>query len=125
MTDSTDKDRRKYSRIHFDAVCKLHQGDEEWNTHLLDISLKGILITRPEPFDNLSSKPFEATIHLPDSTETITMSLQFSHDNGTQLGFECDHIDLDSITHLKRLVELNLGDAELLNRELAALTHKD
>jgi len=31
------------------------------------------------------------------------------------------HIDLDSISHLRRLVELNLGDEALLERELAAL----
>ena len=30
-------------------------------------------------------------------------------------------IDLDSITHLRRLVELNLGDEKLLERELSHL----
>ena len=33
-----------------------------------------------------------------------------------------DHIDLESISHLRRLVELNLGDSSLLERELAALS---
>jgi hypothetical protein len=37
------------------------------------------------------------------------------------LGFVCQYIDLDSISHLRRLVELNLGDGSLLERELAAL----
>ena len=31
------------------------------------------------------------------------------------------HIDLDSISHLRRFVELNLGDEQELERELGAL----
>jgi hypothetical protein len=41
------------------------------------------------------------------------------------LGFVCRHIDLESISHLRRLVELNLGDESLLERELAALGEED
>jgi hypothetical protein len=33
----------------------------------------------------------------------------------------CHSIDIDSVTHLRRLVELNLGNADLLQRELSAL----
>jgi hypothetical protein len=33
----------------------------------------------------------------------------------------CKEIDLDSISHLRRLIELNLGDQEELERELGAL----
>jgi hypothetical protein len=40
------------------------------------------------------------------------------------VGFECQAIDLDSITHLKRLVELNLGDEGLLHRELITLLNQ-
>ena len=40
---------------------------------------------------------------------------------GDLVGMVCRHIDVDSISHLRRLVELNLGDEALLERELAAL----
>ena len=33
-----------------------------------------------------------------------------------------EHLDIDSISHLKRLVELNVGDDELLYREIEHLT---
>jgi len=33
----------------------------------------------------------------------------------------CLSIDLDSITHLRRLLELNLGDPQLVERELLQL----
>ena len=43
---------------------------------------------------------------------------RIDHDH---IGFYCKNIDFDSIVHLKRLMELNLGNAELVNRELSAL----
>jgi hypothetical protein len=49
------------------------------------------------------------------------MDVTVAHCESEHVGFHCDHIDIDSITHLRRLVELNLGDPELLERELSAL----
>lgn len=51
----------------------------------------------------------------------IRMEISLAWARDGLLGFECQHIDLDSISHLRRLVELNLGDEELLERELALL----
>lgn len=36
-------------------------------------------------------------------------------------GFEIHHLDMDSAAHLRRLIELNLGDDARLHRELAAM----
>jgi hypothetical protein len=44
-----------------------------------------------------------------------------SHTRGQNAGLLCLDIDIDSVTHLRRLVELNLGDSDLLERELSAL----
>ena len=38
-----------------------------------------------------------------------------------QGSLEFSSVDLDSFSQLKRLIELNLGDPALLNRELSAL----
>ncbi|MGF1806791.1 PilZ domain-containing protein, partial [Aliivibrio sifiae] len=32
------------------------------------------------------------------------------------------HIDIDSISHLKRLIELNVGNSDMLLRQLSELT---
>lgn len=115
-------DKRHFSRILFDATCTLHQGEREWSAELLDISLRGILVQCTELSNADFEQPFEATIALSDGGESIIMSLKLAHHEATHLGFECEYIDIDSITHLKRLVELNLGDPEILNRELGSLT---
>jgi len=56
-----------------------------------------------------------------DRRTVVQMEVRLAHSRDGLLGFECRAIDLDSLSHLRRLVELNLGDARLLDRELAAL----
>lgn len=49
------------------------------------------------------------------------MAGELAHVEGERSGVLCRSIDLESITHLRRLIEMNLGDAALVERELAAL----
>ena len=49
------------------------------------------------------------------------MGVTAAHVMPHRIGFEWQKIDLDSFAELKRLVELNLGDPAILNRELSAL----
>lgn len=121
MTE-TQADRRRFKRIAFDARTELSQADSSWPVALVDLSLKGLLIEKPQPWLGDPGRPFTANIHLNDDTPVI-MEVRLAHDDYGQLGFDCSHIDVDSVTHLRRLIELNLGDeAELeLERELAAL----
>ncbi|PQP02929.1 PilZ domain-containing protein [Pseudomonas frederiksbergensis] len=113
-------DRRRFKRITFNAQTELSQNGQRWPVQLLDLSLKGMLIQRPEPWLGDASQPFSADIHLNPETE-IRMDVQLAHNDYGQLGFVCLHIGLDSIEHLRRLIELNLGDPEELERELGAL----
>lgn len=113
-------DRRRFKRIAFDARTELSQGPNRWSVQLLDLSLKGLLIQRPEPWGGDASQSFAADIHLGNNAD-VRMEVQLAHDDHGQLGFVCVHIDLASIEHLRRLIELNLGDPEELERELGAL----
>lgn len=116
----TDNERRQFSRITFDAQTLLSQNDKQWTVSLIDLSLQGTLIETPADWEVDTNQPFAITIQL-DDDKAITMSLLWRHSEAGQTGFACKHIDIDSITHLRRLVELNVGDATLLERELAAL----
>ena len=105
-------------------IDELLQGPHRWDVELLDLSLKGLLIRRPADWDGDPAHPFLANISLASDIQVqIEVELARTHDG--QLGFVCRHIDLDSISHLRRLVELNLGDESLLERELAALGEED
>jgi hypothetical protein len=49
------------------------------------------------------------------------MAGRIVHLKGTLIGIECASIDLTSMTRLRRLIELNSGDPELMNREIRQL----
>jgi hypothetical protein len=113
-------ERRRFKRIAFDARTKLRQGESTWPVKLVDLSLKGLLIERPDPWSGNPQQDFLVDIHLSEEAD-ITMDVQLAHDDHGQLGFVCRHISLESIESLRRLIELNLGDELELERELGAL----
>ncbi|UVE17138.1 PilZ domain-containing protein [Pseudomonas sp. LS44] len=119
MSNSTDE-RRRFHRVAFDASTEISQGERRWPVELQDLSLHGLLVERPEGWDGDPEQPFEVCIHLAQDVE-LNMQATLARSQGQLLGFACQHIDLDSISHLRRLVELNLGDEALLERDLAAL----
>ena len=114
------QERRHFTRVTFDGETFIEQHQQRWPATLIDLSLRGLLIETPQHFDADSSKPMQAVIYLADEI-TIRMNVSWRHSEKGQSGFQCNNIDLDSIQHLRRLVELNTGDSALLERELAAL----
>ncbi|WP_372965460.1 PilZ domain-containing protein [Marinobacter sp.] len=114
-------ENRRFHRIRFDAPCELHWQDQVWPAELLDISLKGALVERPERWDVPLSEPCELVVHLNGHEAAIVMAVELMHVEGDCLGFKCQYIDIESVMHLRRLVELNLGDPGLLERDLAHL----
>jgi hypothetical protein len=113
-------ERRRFKRIAFDAKTELSQGEYIWPVKLIDLSLKGLLIDKPEPWLGDRERHFLVDIHLNDEIG-IKMEVQLTHDDHGQLGFVCKHISLESIERLRRLIEFNLGDPQELERELGAL----
>ena len=113
-------ERRRFQRFPFEATARLYSGTQQWQGELIDISLKGVLITRPADWDGQIGQTYRISLALPGSVN-ISMAVTIAHVTAEHIGCQCDKIDLDSFSHLKRLIELNLGDPSLLNRELSAL----
>ncbi len=114
-------EKRRFQRIQFDAPCELYWQDDVQTAEVLDISLKGVLVSRPPGWAASEGEPCELTVHLNNHESAIVMAVVLRHIERDRLGFKIEYIDLESAGHLKRLVELNLGDAELLERELSQL----
>ncbi|NWE68581.1 PilZ domain-containing protein [Pseudomonas gingeri] len=112
--------RRRFKRIAFDAVTTLSQGATVWSAQLVDLSLKGLLVRRPGNWHEGAHGTFLIDIRLGKDAH-VEMDARLVHDDHGQLGFKCLHIGLESIQHLRRLIELNLGDEAELERELDAL----
>ncbi|WP_438280982.1 PilZ domain-containing protein [Pseudomonas alabamensis] len=117
---SSHDERRRFQRIAFDATTHLRQDGRTWNVHLLDLSLHGLLVERPAQWDADTTRALEAVIELSDKAQ-VMMQVELRHEESNHLGFACETIDVDSMTHLHRLVELNLADQEAMRREWQAL----
>ena len=118
MTESSE---RLFSRIFFDAPCEIHGHGRIWSSQIVDISLQGALLSEPEDFQGKHGETFDIVVQLGDGAASIEMEAVLRHHANHSLGFECSTLDLDSATHLRRLVELNLGDEDELYRELGHL----
>lgn len=124
MNTTDSNDPRHFSRISFDADVQLHfhLANVVQTAHLLDISLKGALVETTQPIANaFKGKICRMVLSLGKGGENVTMEGKVVHQEAQFLGIECQHIDLDSMTNLRRLVELNTGDEKLLERELAEM----
>lgn len=117
---TTASDRRRFSRIPFDAWVELQQQPQRWHAPVVDLSLRGLLVQQPADWQPDPYRGFLAAVRLAGAA-VIHMEVRLRHGADGMLGFVCDRIDLESASQLRRLVELNLGDADILERELGAL----
>lgn len=117
------QDRRQFWRAHFHSPVLLAMQGQVSEADLYDISLKGALVKVPADWAGKSGDHCQLRLNLAAGM-TISMGTTVTHVEGRRIGLRCDNIDLDSITHLRRLVELNAGDPDLLDRELSALVHE-
>lgn len=116
-------ERRNFSRVMFQAEARIIVREQASPCHVRDLSLKGVLIEREATAEPVS-RGDACTIELElseDPSTVIRMNGEVAHIEGSALGVQCREIDLDSITLLRRLLELNLGDSSLLDREFSAL----
>jgi len=61
-------------------------------------------------------------INLGNSDIVLTIKALLVHIKKNSFGFKFQSIDLDSLAHLRRLMEINLGDTELIDQELFFLS---
>ncbi len=118
-------ERRHYIRVTFDAPAELTTGEGTYSVHILDLSLKGALAILSPGVFLTPGTICQLTVPLTGTRDHIAMSTTVAHVEGRCAGLLCRSIDLDSVTHLRRLIELQLGAAHLLDRDLAELVATD
>ncbi|MDC0602628.1 PilZ domain-containing protein [Aliiglaciecola sp.] len=114
-------EKRLFNRVVFTAPALLIQQNKQWQTDVLDVSLKGALIAYPDEFEADLEDVFELNISMMDDQQNVVMHGSIVHSANHCLGFQISDVDLDSMTELRRIVELNLGDEDLIHRDLKAL----
>ncbi|HHJ39865.1 MAG: hypothetical protein AXA67_06230 [Methylothermaceae bacteria B42] len=114
------KNKRRFSRILYRAPARIVGHEDQHTCEIIDLSLKGCLIQLPESFQPQAKHLYELQIPLNPGNE-IQMQVMLVHCQDERAGFQCRYIDLQSISLLRRLIELNLGHYKQLERDLNAL----
>ncbi len=123
-SDIQQQERRRFTRIAFDAKTELVQGERSWPVELIDISLHGLLLKESGQLNASKGQEYMAVVQLAGEEIELHLPVRLVHVHTPYLGMECKAMELESISHLRRLVELNLGDADLLDRELEHLVEQ-
>ena len=115
-------EHRRSHRVPFDCLVEFTSADCRHVCELIDISVQGALIAACSGATPQAGTPCKLKISLDDSDEIqIIMKGIVAHKIENRVGIHCESIDVDSMIHLRKLVEYNLEDPELVNRDFEAL----
>ena len=123
MSIEHSNESRHFSRIPFHADVQLHFMLPNMTQigSLRDISLKGVLVETLHPINTLLGKACRMHLILSAGEEKIIMEGTVAHHEDNLVGIDCKNIDVDSMTNLRRLIEINMGDEGLLKKELFSM----
>ncbi|MCD6398020.1 MAG: PilZ domain-containing protein [Spirochaetaceae bacterium] len=117
-------ENKRYNKrisFHVDAAAKIN--NTMYNGELYDISLKGALMKIEKNIETPANSLCNVILKLPNSIITLEFEAKIVHRNNNFYGFRFEGANVDSITHLRRLLVLNTGDEEGIDRELSSWLH--
>jgi len=120
-SEPTSPLRRHFSRIPFHIAARLSLAGQECSVEVLDLALKGALVSVPTGIKLNLGDTCELSLVLSTDGEAIIQQCQVVHHHEQHYGLKSLELDVDSMTSLRRLLELNLGDGDLVDRELLQL----
>ncbi len=126
---STTSDRRRFHRFPFQAQALLRIGESSRvPAVLLDISLNGALLEVPSLSsvsldDNAGELGLSVRGEINGNEVTMTMDVSVVRIESERVACCYVGVDTDTFSSLKTLIEENLGDVSLLDRELTQLDY--
>lgn len=113
-------ERRRFQRFRFSSVICVRQGDATAECEMLDMSLRGFLARCPAEWRPEEGDKLKIEWRLADLIK-LELDAVVMHVHDGKIGCSWEARDAESFAHLKRLVEVNLLDPKLVERELDAL----
>lgn len=111
---------RHFRRIPFEAQVTLHSATNVWTGELLDVAMKGAMIGMETSLPDTLGTEFKLCIALPGTPISLEFQAELIHCDEMRYGFKFISENLETLTHLRKLIELNTGDAEATRSELSA-----
>ena len=107
---------RRFQRVPFQAETRVASGSSAWDCSLLNIALQGALLEGELPLE--PGAICDISVNLPGTDISLGFRSELVHHVNSQYGFKFLDIDLETLTHLRKLLELNTGDADCVRGEL-------
>ena len=109
------EEKRRFPRAHFDGEAHLEANGITMPVELMDISLRGALLSIPEGNSIHTGDSGKLTLLLEDSDIRIPIDTDVRRIQGALVGVEFSKVEVEAMQHLRRLLELNLGEGENLD----------
>ncbi len=111
-------EKRYFSRISFKADSRIEFSDKFYDGKLLDLSLRGALLKFNEQIPLKMNGSCTLIIHLHSSDIKLIFDAELVHIHENNLGFKFISEDIGTMTHLRNLISLNVGDYDKITDEL-------
>lgn len=110
-------EHRNYRRIPFQTEAELNIAEAPHQCELVDLALQGALFKSEQDLPLEIGNQCQMTITLPSSDLTMEFSGELIHQRGQFYGFIFVSEDIVTMGHLRRLLELNFGNGDEVDRE--------
>jgi hypothetical protein len=108
--------------VNFFSGGEIQQGDHRQEATVVDISLNGVLLTTSDVGDQWPvGDRADVTVRLNDTGLVMHFSGVIARVDTDIVGVAFDDMDIDTATHLRRLIELNTGEPAMVERPMGAL----
>ena len=112
------EEKRYFSRINFTAHSQIEFNNKVYEGNLLDLSLKGALLSFKEQVPLKMNDCCVIRISLHSSDIKLVFDAELTHIHKENMGFKFLSEDVDTMTHLRNLLSLNVGDYDKITDEL-------
>ena len=112
--------QRHFTRVALDVPATLRNTGQHRETHLVDLSLNGVLVANPVGWSGRTGDPVTLTLHMQNKPELVLQAvIRQVHED--RIGMAFTDMDTRGREEIRWLVKLNLADSALLERELSEL----
>lgn len=112
-------EQRNYRRLNFSSEADITIDNAVYRCDMVDLALQGALYRSERKLSLPLGGRTPLSIYLPETQIRMQFIGELIHQHGNFYGFLFVSEDDESIAHLRRLLELNFGDAELVDKEFS------
>ncbi|MFK5925229.1 MAG: PilZ domain-containing protein [Desulfuromusa sp.] len=118
-------EQRNYRRINFRTEADITIENNAYRCDLVDLALQGALFKSERNLSLTLGSQTPLHIYLPESSTRMDFIGELIHQRGKFYGFIFTSENAESMGHLRRLLELNFGDADQAETEFSHWLKRD